>query len=196
MGAFFSLMALGASSSPPPQIPHPLTLHSCTTHLRRPRRRPIYRLVRPKLPPPRPFFLSLTDPPCSLLLELGIFTSHLLFLLRTRRLRRLAKECKTRFDDMPEARKFVFPRPSTNPSPPSSSESSAEFAPKPTDIEKGGVPETAGRRTPEAEEEAEEEVGELDADVEGKRAEAGMERQKTERRRSSGAGVGRWPSRS
>ncbi|KAL8900093.1 MAG: hypothetical protein Q9207_005861 [Kuettlingeria erythrocarpa] len=135
-----------------------------------------------------------------LLLELGIFTSHLLFLLRTRRLRRLAKESNTPFDHMPEARKFVFPRPSTDPSPPpSSSESSAEFAPKPTDVEKGGVVEAApGRRTRGAgeEEEAEKEVvGELDTDVEGKRAEAGIvERQKMERRRSSGAG--RWPSRS
>ncbi len=121
----------------------------------------------------------------------------MLFLLRTRRLRRLAKESKTPFDDMPEARKFVFPRPSTDPSPspPSSSESSAEFAPKPTDVEKGGVPEAVGRRTREADaEEGEEVVGELDTDVEGKRTEAGMKRQKMERRRSSGAG--RWPLRS
>ncbi|KAL8979242.1 MAG: hypothetical protein Q9177_006191 [Variospora cf. flavescens] len=46
-----------------------------------------------------------------LLLEIGIFASHLIFLLRTRSLRRRAKETRTPFDTMPEARRFVFPRP-------------------------------------------------------------------------------------
>ncbi|KAL8856583.1 MAG: hypothetical protein Q9178_006812 [Gyalolechia marmorata] len=46
-----------------------------------------------------------------LLLEAGIFVSHLLFLLRTRSLRRRAKDTNTPFDHLPEARKFVFPRP-------------------------------------------------------------------------------------
>ncbi|KAL9015776.1 MAG: hypothetical protein Q9185_006833, partial [Variospora sp. 1 TL-2023] len=46
-----------------------------------------------------------------LLLEIGIFASHLIFLLRTRSLRRRAKETRTPFDAMPEARRFVFPRP-------------------------------------------------------------------------------------
>ncbi|KAL8919032.1 MAG: hypothetical protein Q9208_006998 [Pyrenodesmia sp. 3 TL-2023] len=120
-----------------------------------------------------------------LILELGIFTSHLIFLLRTRRLRRLAKESNTPFDDMPEARRFVFPRP--EPTTTTESTASTSTSEGPTDLEKGGISEV--RRTPETEDE------EGVADIDAKRTEAEMEKRR-ERRRSSGAGVGRWPSRS
>ncbi|KAI4193831.1 MAG: hypothetical protein LQ350_008129 [Teloschistes chrysophthalmus] len=46
-----------------------------------------------------------------LLLELGIFTSHALFLLRSRRLRAHAKATNTAFDELPEASRYVYPRP-------------------------------------------------------------------------------------
>ncbi|KAL8732266.1 MAG: hypothetical protein Q9166_002838 [cf. Caloplaca sp. 2 TL-2023] len=101
-----------------------------------------------------------------LLLEAGIFTSHLLFLLRTRSLRRRAKESNTSFDDMPEARKFVFPRPESTSGPAGGSGGDHELP----DVEKGSL--GSSRVT----------VGDEAGDVEG-------------RRRSSTAGVGRWPSR-
>lgn len=115
----------------------------------------------------------------SLLLELGIFTSHILFLLRTRSLRRLAKETNTPFDDMPEARKFVFPRPPLSESSNSASTTMEDVnANVDVDIEKGGREGTTC-------------VTQKETDI-GK--EVGGER---ERRRSSvsAAGVGRWPSR-
>ncbi|KAL8743929.1 MAG: hypothetical protein Q9184_008056 [Pyrenodesmia sp. 2 TL-2023] len=120
-----------------------------------------------------------------LFLELGIFTSHLLFLLRTRRLRRLAKESNTPFDDMPEARRFVFPRPEPT------TESTASTSEEPMDIEKGAIPEAP--RTPETEEE--DGVADIDVDFDAKAKEVEVEKRK-ERRRSSGAGVGRWLTRS
>ncbi|KAI4180558.1 MAG: hypothetical protein L6R41_007164, partial [Letrouitia leprolyta] len=112
-----------------------------------------------------------------LLLELGIFTSHILFLLRTRSLRRLAKETNTPFDDMPEARKFVFPRPPLSESSNSASTTMEDVnANVDVDIEKGGREGTTC-------------VTQKETDI-GK--EVGGER---ERRRSSvsAAGVGRWP---
>ncbi|KAI4128879.1 MAG: hypothetical protein LQ338_002509 [Usnochroma carphineum] len=112
-----------------------------------------------------------------LLLEAGIFASQLLFLLRTRSLRRRAKELDVPFDEMPEARKFVFPRP----------EESASAAPNTgdevADVEKGQR-EAGGANENE--------------EVDGKTGkDGGMERR--ERRSTSapgaGAGLGRWPSR-
>ncbi|KAI4109123.1 MAG: hypothetical protein LQ339_001929 [Xanthoria mediterranea] len=104
-----------------------------------------------------------------LLLEAGIFTSHLFFLLRTRSLRRRAKESSTAFDNMPEARKFVFPRPEDM----ATSEHTTELA----DIEKGTVDSTAaGAMKNESENSSE--TGE-----EGKRS-------------GSTVALGRWPSRS
>ncbi|KAI4140088.1 MAG: hypothetical protein L6R39_005964 [Caloplaca ligustica] len=111
-----------------------------------------------------------------LLLEFGIFTSHLLFLLRTRSLRRRAKESNTPFDDMPEARKFVFPRPDAT---------TARVGEELADVEKGEV------ATGEAQADREEMIeGEDDEETV---AEMEKRREKVERRRSSGAG--RWPSR-
>ncbi|KAI4101967.1 MAG: hypothetical protein L6R37_004683 [Teloschistes peruensis] len=46
-----------------------------------------------------------------LLLELGIFASHTFFLLRSRRLRAHAKTANIPFDELPEAAKYVYPRP-------------------------------------------------------------------------------------
>ncbi|KAI4258133.1 MAG: hypothetical protein L6R42_005275 [Xanthoria sp. 1 TBL-2021] len=109
-----------------------------------------------------------------LLLEAGIFTSHLLFLLRTRSLRRRAKESSTPFDDMPEARKFVFPRPDESTSlQPTSGE--AELA----DVEKGGVDGTA-------------EMVNVQEEVERKKS---CESAEGGKRRGSTVAVGRWPSR-
>ncbi|KAI4246148.1 MAG: hypothetical protein L6R40_002100 [Gallowayella cf. fulva] len=70
-----------------------------------------------------------------LLLEAGIFTSHLLFLLRTRSLRRRAKESNMEFDDLPEASKYVFPRPETTTTPAPTLESDGEH--ELADVEKG-----------------------------------------------------------
>ena len=133
--------------------------------------------IHPFLPPsslhdtsPRPLLLHHTNKPHhSLLLEAGIFTSHLFFLLRTRSLRRRAKESSTPFDNMPEARKFVFPRPEET----AASDHTTELA----DIEKGTVDSTAtGAMKAESENSSE------TAD-EGKRS-------------GSTVALGRWPSRS
>ena len=43
-------------------------------------------------------------------LESGIFMLHMIWLLRTRGLRKKAKELGIKFDDLPEARKFKWPR--------------------------------------------------------------------------------------
>ncbi|KAL9045596.1 MAG: hypothetical protein Q9214_001387 [Letrouitia sp. 1 TL-2023] len=85
LGAFFSLMALGGVMY--------IVWHVALTP---------FSSLSPASPLPE--FRSL-------LLELGIFTSQLLFLLRTRSLRRKAKTAGIPFDELPEARKFVFPRP-------------------------------------------------------------------------------------
>lgn len=75
---------------------------------------------------------------------------------------------------MPEARKFVFPRPDESTSlQPTSGE--AEHA----DVEKGGVDDTA-------------EVVEVQEEVEGKKS---CESAEGGRRRGSTVAVGRWPSR-
>lgn len=113
--------------------------------------------------------ITLTKPHHSLLLEAGIFTSHLFFLLRTRSLRRRAKESSTPFDNMPEARKFVFPRPEDM----ATSDHTTELA----DIEKGTVDSTAAGAM-KAESENSSETAE-----EGKRS-------------GSTVALGRWPSRS
>ncbi|KAL8700807.1 MAG: hypothetical protein Q9201_005241 [Fulgogasparrea decipioides] len=105
-----------------------------------------------------------------LLLEVGIFTSHLLFLLRTRSLRRRAKDSQIPFDEMSEARKFVYPRPETTTAASTNNEA-----------EKGQV------RTGAA---GNERSGE-DVVVEGGRKSA----LGSERERSSTPGVSRWPSR-
>lgn len=131
----------------------------------------------------QPFHSPLLIPPSadipSLLLEAGIFTSQLLFLLRTRSLRHRAKELNTPLDDMPEAWKFVFPRPQSNPLP-----VSEELA----DTEMGES--AADRRTRENGEK----LAEGDNDP---ITVAEMEQRKstTERRRSSTAGAGIWPIR-
>ncbi|CAO1596907.1 hypothetical protein XANCAGTX0491_000734 [Xanthoria calcicola] len=104
-----------------------------------------------------------------LLLEAGIFTSHLFFLLRTRSLRRRAKESSTPFDNMPEARKFVFPRPEET--------ATSDHTPELADIEKGTVDSTAAGTMKDGSENSSETA------EEGKRS-------------GSTVALGRWPSRS
>ncbi|KAL8947015.1 MAG: hypothetical protein Q9222_006656 [Ikaeria aurantiellina] len=104
---------------------------------------------------------------CSLLLEFGIFTSHVLFLLRTRSLRRRAKDLEIPFDSLPEARRFVFPRPDE------SGEHSTAEAP---------VVELDGERDAE--------IGKTLVD--GKE---GGERERGRMGSGSTPAVGRWPSR-
>jgi len=43
---------------------------------------------------------------CCIMLEAGIFLSHFIWLLRTRKLRKQAKDSGIDFDDLPEARKY------------------------------------------------------------------------------------------
>ena len=43
---------------------------------------------------------------CCIMLEAGIFLSHIIWLLRTRKLRKQAKDAGIDFDDMPEAQKY------------------------------------------------------------------------------------------
>lgn len=43
---------------------------------------------------------------CCIMLEAGIFLSHFIWLLRTRKLRKRAKDSGIDFDDLPEARKY------------------------------------------------------------------------------------------
>lgn len=43
---------------------------------------------------------------CCIMLEAGIFLSHFIWLIRTRKLRKQAKESGIDFDDLPEARKY------------------------------------------------------------------------------------------
>ncbi|KAL8731815.1 MAG: hypothetical protein Q9181_004162 [Wetmoreana brouardii] len=109
-----------------------------------------------------------------LLLEVGIFTSHLLFLLRTRTLRHRAKDSQVPFDEMPEARKFVYPRPETT-----------TAASTTNEAEKGQV------RNGAAENERSGEAIEVEG---GRQSELGSERERR-RRRSSTPGVSKWPSR-
>ncbi|KAL8769362.1 MAG: hypothetical protein Q9209_004589 [Squamulea sp. 1 TL-2023] len=109
-----------------------------------------------------------------LLLEAGIFTSHLLFLLRSRSLRRRAKESNIPFDEMPEARKFVFPRPE------STTASAQDRNHELSDVEKGGVGSTG-----------EEMEAKKSFDTIGN-VEGGRRRGSTV---GSTAGAGRWPNR-
>ncbi len=43
---------------------------------------------------------------CCIMLEAGIFISHFIWLVRTRKLRKQAKDTGVDFDDMPEAQKY------------------------------------------------------------------------------------------
>ncbi|KAL9598014.1 MAG: hypothetical protein Q9219_004770 [cf. Caloplaca sp. 3 TL-2023] len=81
-----------------------------------------------------------------LLLEFGIFASHLIFLLRTRSLRRRAKESNTPFDDMSEARKFVFPRPDSADSAPAGENADVEKGEEAARLGKDEEKEKTGRR--------------------------------------------------
>ena len=66
---------------------------------------------------------------CCIMLEAGIFLSHFIWLIRTRKLRKQAKDAGIDFDDLPEARKY-------------------QVAPKERDLEEGETktPDTAKRR--------------------------------------------------
>ncbi|KAL8684206.1 MAG: hypothetical protein Q9224_006520, partial [Gallowayella concinna] len=131
-----------------------------------------------------------------LLLEAGIFTSHLIFLLRTRSLRRRAKESNLEFDDMPEARKFVFPRRPGSTNPAHSAEGGDGDHELP-DIEKGSDARTEQR----TEEDSEPELPDIEKKPDGneEKTEGEMEAKKSveggRARSSSTAAGGRWPIR-
>ncbi|KAL8806041.1 MAG: hypothetical protein Q9182_001573 [Xanthomendoza sp. 2 TL-2023] len=128
-----------------------------------------------------------------LLLEAGIFTSHLIFLLRTRSLRRRAKELHVEFDDMPEARRYVFPRPATtNPARSAGDSDSDHELP---DVEKGPNGDAGKREEDSVHSFPDVEQG---PDDDGEKREKEMEAKKSiesGRARSSSAAAGRWPNR-
>ena len=78
----------------------------------------------------------------SIALELGIFLSHFIWLIRTRKLRARARREGIKFDDLPEAKKYQWSR-STVPASPNSESSdikrSAVVTGVPPDLEAGGV---------------------------------------------------------
>ncbi|KAL8808890.1 MAG: hypothetical protein Q9223_005880 [Gallowayella weberi] len=175
LGAFFSLMALGVSR--PSSIPASLL-----------------KLTLRNLVAQSTFdVLGGVQYIVCLLLEAGIFTSHLIFLLRTRSLRRRAKESQVKFDEMPEARRFVFPRPG-NIDPAHSAEDSDSDRGLP-DIEKG--PDGNEERR-EDDSDHEFPVIEKGPDGSGEKRAEEMEAKKSiesGRARSSSAAAGRWPVR-
>ncbi|KAI4116191.1 MAG: hypothetical protein LQ345_003339 [Seirophora villosa] len=178
MGAFFSLMALGKYG------PHLSTQSLCA-------KTPLTR----NLAVAQNSFdvLGGVQYLVCLLLELGIFLSHAIFLLRTRSLRRRAKETHTPFDAIPEARRFVFPRPveeQQEHEPQSGATSATVSVAGDIDVEKMG-----GEK---AEEEEEEVAGSDDDGLEKRREkedEGVVAETRRERTLSAGAAAGRWPAR-